>query len=171
MAVVVSTDGTGDLLPAAAGQALLHLEFGSGPSGVPGGVYEVRYSSTLGDPPVDVVFVAGNKETRPATLPGLVGLGGPRYLRGDLTNNGEIEVVDAIAVLRYLFIGDFDPTCLEAANVNGSRQINITDPVVLLSWKFIGGVTIPPPFPECDFAPAPLGCERSGCEEPSPAGP
>ncbi|MBI4585199.1 MAG: hypothetical protein HY717_14395 [Planctomycetes bacterium] len=171
MAAVISTSGGSEILPPDRGHRLLNIEYGAGPAGVAGQSYPVRYTNTLGDPPVQILFVVGGFEVKVSTLPGWVSLPGPRFLRGDVNGDLEVDQSDAIVILKYLFLGRDPIGCLEAANANGTREVNIADPIYLLNWRFIGGPAPPPPFPRCGSAPAPLGCEKppASCElEPVP---
>ncbi|MBN1441262.1 MAG: hypothetical protein JXA90_01070, partial [Planctomycetes bacterium] len=56
--------------------------------------------------------------------------------------------------------------CLRAGDSNGDGDLNISDPIYLLAYLFLGGPAPPPPFPECGAAPPPPGeltCEVSAC--------
>jgi hypothetical protein len=148
------------MLPPAMGHPILHVTYGAGPSGTPGELYPVRYSDSLGSPPVQVLFVVNGFEVIPRTLPGWVSVGGPRFIRGDANADGSADISDAVTVLAWLFLGGREPGCLEAADINRSGAVNIADPVYLLNFKFLGGPPPPHPYPECGRAAAPLGCER-----------
>jgi hypothetical protein len=166
MGVVIDAVDSANLagvLPPGRGHRLLNIEYAEGPDGVPGEAYPVRYTSSLGDPPVQVLFVVAGFEVVPGTLPGWVSFKGPEYLRG------QTDISDARHMLDYLFLGGRTPGCLEASNANGSTQLNIADPIYLLQFLFGGGPRPPFPYPTCAFAPAPLGCREPGaCLVPGP---
>ncbi len=173
MAVVVDAGlGASDppeTLPPGRGHRILNIEYDAGPKGQAGQAYPVRYTSTLGDPPVQVIFVVGGFEVVPSTQPGWISLPGPFFLRGDANSDGGVDLSDAMFTLSWLFLGGRTPSCLEAANANGSRQVNIADPIYALSFLFGGGPPPPFPFPFCGFGPAPLGCLEPGpCPLPEP---
>lgn len=162
MAAVISTEEPFETLPADHGHDLLKVEFEPGLGGATGQSYQIRYTSTLGNPPVEVALVIGGIEQEPRTLPGYVHFPGPRFLRGDANGDGVVDMSDATFLLKYLFLGGEEPGCMEAANINGTDGVNIADPIYELTWQFLGEVEIPFPFPNCAVAPAPLGCKDPG---------
>ena len=166
MAVVISADEDGGVLPVGTHHRLMNITYGSGPRSVSGDVQAVRYTDTLGDPPVQVLFVVEGFEVKPRTAPGFVRLKDPFFMRGDFDNDGRADITDGIEELKWLYLGRDDPPCMEAANFNGTTQINIADPIYLFNWVLLGGPYPPPPSPpDCGFSPAPLGCASSGCDD------
>lgn len=147
------------LLPAASNR-ILNIEYAAGPAGRPGEVYAVRYTGTLGSPPVSVLFVVDGFEVAPATRTGWVSLPTPAFIRGDVDENGKLEMTDAIRTLGWLFLGGEEPGCLQSADANGSGEVNIADPIYILQFLFVGGPMPPHPYPDCGTAPVPLGCKR-----------
>ena len=90
------------------------------------------------------------------------------FRRGDVNDDGTIDISDAVSSLGSLFLGTRNPPCLGAANVNGDAEFNIVDPVFLLNHIFLGGPSPSAPFPHCGMSDletdAKLGCEMySGC--------
>src|SRR5690606_4710123 len=82
-----------------------------------------------------------------------------RFRRSDANADGAADLSDAIFILLHLFAGDFEPTCLEAADVDGSGDVVLTDAVAVLDFLFRSGTLPPGPFPECGTAPeSTLGC-------------
>ena len=67
--------------------------------------------------------------------------------------------------LTIAFLGSDAPDCLEAADADDDAAVNITDPIYTLNYLFLGGETIPSPFPECGTDPSPdsLGCTAGSC--------
>jgi hypothetical protein len=82
------------------------------------------------------------------------------FRRGDVDQTLELDITDAIDIFGYLFLGTFEPACLEAADANDSGEVDISDGIFLLDFLFSGGRAPPPPFPDCGFDPAgnALGC-------------
>ena len=72
---------------------------------------------------------------------------GPCFVRGDATADGIINVGDVIASLDYLFIGNFDPPCQDALDVDDSGLVDIGDPIAAMNYLFQGGSPPPPPEP------------------------
>ncbi len=71
------------------------------------------------------------------------------FIRGDVDQDGRVNITDAIAIIEYLFT---DPQrhlpCLDAADVNDSGRLNISDPIFILNFLFQDAASqIPPPFP------------------------
>jgi hypothetical protein len=164
MGAVISDEAPFETLPPARAHPLLVVTYKAGPEGVPGGVYPLRYSNGLGDPPVQVLVVVNGFESRPETLPGVVGLAGAAFRRADTNGDGKVDISDPTSILIWLFLAGSEPPCLEAADTNGSHDVNIADAVYLFSYLFGGGPAPPRPFPDCGEAPAPLGCKSSaGC--------
>ncbi|MBI4600418.1 MAG: hypothetical protein HY721_00520 [Planctomycetes bacterium] len=88
------------------------------------------------------------------------------FLRGDCALDLRIDITDAIVALGYLFLGNDEPPCLNACDVDDNETVNITDPIYLLNHLFLGGPPVPPPSPSCggdDATPGDLGCCASRC--------
>jgi hypothetical protein len=89
------------------------------------------------------------------------------FQRGDATEDGSLNVTDAIAVLNFLFLGEAPPSCPKAGDLDDSGTLNVTDPVYLLNFLFSSGPPPAEPHGECGFDATEdlLGCEgRSFCE-------
>ena len=78
-----------------------------------------------------------------------VALGG-RQFPGDLNQDSNLDISDAISLLGHLFVGNpatlpcgdgttADPGNLVLLDVNGDNGVNLTDAVGLLTWLFRGG--------------------------------
>ena len=88
------------------------------------------------------------------------------FIRGDVNQDGTVDLSDAIGALSYLFIGDRGVDCLQAADIDDSGSIDITDVFAVLSYRFLGGAAPPAPFPTCGDDPTPgsLDCRSfSAC--------
>lgn len=170
MAVIVAGNGNpSETLPSGQHHRLLNIEYAAGPSGTPGEAYPIRYTGTLGSPPIQVLFVVDGFEVDVCTRPGRVSVPGPRFLRADSNGDGVVDISDAMFTLLYLFLNGVEPACLEAANANGSRTLNIADPIFTFQFLFNGGGAPPHPFPLCRLAPTPLTCTPPGfCLTPLP---
>ena len=60
-----------------------------------------------------------------------------------------IQIGDAVCILDFLFLQQecVELACLDAADVNDSGDVDLTDAVQLLGWLFLGGVPPAPPAP------------------------
>jgi hypothetical protein len=84
-----------------------------------------------------------------------------RFLRGEITGNGSVDMSDAVAILGYLFLGSAELSCLKSADTDDSGVLDLTDAVYLLRHLFLGGQSIPEPFAACgwDLTLDDLTCE------------
>ena len=94
---------------------------------------------------------------------------GGSFHRGDADATGAVDLSDALAVLRHLFLGDPAPSCLDAADADDSGDLTITDGIFVLHYLFLGDAAPPSPGPPpgpCGVDPPPksLGClDYPGC--------
>lgn len=86
------------------------------------------------------------------------------FLRGDVDQNANLQLTDAVGIFSYLFLGGVEPGCLAAADSDGTGEINLTSGVFLLRFLFLGGPTPMAPYPECDRSSSEtdlgLGCRQ-----------
>jgi hypothetical protein len=84
----------------------------------------------------------------------------PPFIRGDVREDGRINISDAIAVLLHLFRGE-SLRCRDAADVNDDGLIQIDDVLAILEYVFLGGQQPEAPFPTAgrDTTEDDLGCE------------
>lgn len=76
----------------------------------------------------------------------------PDLRRGDLNDDGNVDVADPVYLLSFLFIpGSPAPECDDAGDVNDDGALDISDAVFALSWLFVPGSAVPP-------APGPVAC-------------
>lgn len=71
------------------------------------------------------------------------------FVRGDSNVDGEVNIADAIHMLRYLFLGGALPECRDAADVDDNGRNEISDSVGLLGYLFGGGLPPQDPWPAC----------------------
>ena len=88
----------------------------------------------------------------------------PDFRRGDVNNDGAIDVADPITLLANLFNGGAPPACEDAADLNDDGQINIADPISGLAYLFSMGVL---PDPGVDCGPDPTDGDGIDCADPS----
>jgi hypothetical protein len=90
--------------------------------------------------------------------------GPPDFRRGDAVADGQVNIADAIGILDALFLSGGSLGCLEAADIDDSGSLDLTDPVLLLEHLFLGGAAPAAPFPGCGADPTAdgLGCGSYG---------
>lgn len=71
------------------------------------------------------------------------------FLRGDTNGSGDVDLSDAITILRLLFLDPAAVACADAADVDDNGFLDLTDAINEIGFLFLGTPgTIPPPFPE-----------------------
>lgn len=88
------------------------------------------------------------------------------FVRGDVNQDGQVDLADAILSLSHLFVpGTAPPACADANDANDDGAFDISDPIFLLSHLFQLGAPPSAPFPDC--GPDPTGdgllCSTSPC--------
>ncbi len=58
----------------------------------------------------------------------------PQGLRGDVNDNGTVDVLDATALINYLLYGDSTGLNLDNANCDGEEGVDITDATALINF-------------------------------------
>jgi hypothetical protein len=76
-------------------------------------------------------------------LHGLVAIHESSIFAGDANLDQAVNVSDAIAILKGLFLGLPTIVCFDAADFDGTGTVNVTDPIVILSYLFEGGPAAP----------------------------
>jgi len=87
---------------------------------------------------------------------------GALFRRGDVDDNGTLEVTDAVHILLWLFAGAGAPGCFDSADVDNNGSGEISDVVGLLGYLFQAG---PPPM---DPGPTSCGLDDepdAGCDD------
>jgi hypothetical protein len=91
----------------------------------------------------------------------------PRFHRGDVNNDGALDLSDGVSVLSFLFTGGATPSCRETADADNSGEVDISDGVYILRFLFLGGdppADPGPPARPCGVdtdpagSPGDLGC-------------
>jgi len=89
------------------------------------------------------------------------------FLRGEVNQDGRLDLTDSIVILRWLFSGQEDPLCIAASDTNADAATDLTDAVYILAYLFQHGPAPRDPFPDC--APSELesdgmiGCSEFSC--------
>ena len=80
--------------------------------------------------------------------------------RGDCNGDGRLNVTDGAICAQNIFFNRivfFD--CDEMLDANNDDQLDMSDPVMILTWVFLTGADLPAPFQTCGTDPGDsLGC-------------
>ena len=117
-------------------------------------------------PPLESIMSdAMASELSVTPVPGVISIGGggTNFLRGDFDGDGMIQIIDAIRILGWAFLGEADPGCLASIDVNGDNSIaGLLVPILLLQFLFLSGPPPAAPYPNCGGDPGSLDCQMSG---------
>lgn len=78
----------------------------------------------------------------------------PPFVRGDVNQDGAVDLGDPVAILEFLAGLATAPDCDDAADANDDEVIDIADPITILSHLFIGTGPLPAPT-TCGVDPTP----------------
>ncbi len=70
-----------------------------------------------------------------------------KFVRGDASGEGFVNITDAISILNFLFLGEPARDCRDALDSNDDGVVNLGDPIFTLNFLFLGGVKMPAPYP------------------------
>jgi hypothetical protein len=89
------------------------------------------------------------------------------FVRGDVNQDGFLEISDAFSVILYALEPSFEVPCEKAADLNNDGAVGLSDAVYELELLFRQGPAPPAPYPFCgrDGAPDSLTCLESRCGE------
>ena len=89
-------------------------------------------------------------------------LGPYSFVRGDVDGSSVLDITDAIALLCMLFGAETGqncgelPSCAHALDADDDEELNITDPIRILTGLFLDGGMLPPaPYPDRGEDPTP----------------
>ena len=71
------------------------------------------------------------------------------FIRGDVNQDGQVDISDPIKLLNFLFQAGPEPFCLGAADLNDDTLIDVSDTIYHIAFILAGGPQPPLPFPEC----------------------
>ena len=161
-AAVISLTDTGDVIPPNEETEVLLLKLRIKPSAPLG---QTRLTFTDGAEPsgsaLRNMLIARGVELTPDLGSGFVFVnasinilaGVTTFRRGDSNSDREVNISDPIFTLGYLYLGEGDLKCDDAADATDDGEIDITDPILTLTYLFQGGARIPEPFASAGFDP------------------
>ncbi len=112
--------------------------------------------------------VASAGVTCSVTLPVIVT--GEQFFRGDVNQDRQINIADAVSLLGYLFASKPAPACPDSADNNDDGRLNIADAIQLLGHLFGNKGELPPPSGKVCGAD-PSADELGPCDFPQCANP
>lgn len=192
IAALFSSSETNRVLPAGMDHHILNARYGIAP-GAAAAETEVGLSGDLGNPKVPVVLDRSGFAQLPtggSTTSAVVRLSGEAegFIRGDVNQNGQLDALDSILTVDYLFGGGrlaagaaTRESCLVILNYNGSTakgerdvedfaDIDISDMLGVVQFLFQRGSPPPAPWPQCGQPVIPvsvgIACSQSACSTP-----
>ena len=88
----------------------------------------------------------------------------PFFLRGDVNQDGQVNILDSNDLLRFFYDKEYEPPCLESADVNNDGLVQFDDALQLISYVTHGLSPPALPFPACGRDPDELGSGKDiGC--------
>ena len=88
----------------------------------------------------------------------------PFFLRGDVNQDGEVNILDSNDLLRFFYDKEYEPPCLESADVNNDGLVQLDDALQLISYVTHGLSPPALPFPACGRDPDEPGSGKDiGC--------
>ena len=85
-----------------------------------------------------------------------------RFVRGDVNENGSVNIGDAVVLLRRMFGLDPNGGCMAASDTDADGELDISDAIRLVTYLFSGGLAPSAPYPNCGIGSDPLAvpCDR-----------
>ncbi len=129
----------------------------------------VRFSESIGTPPVEILINRGLAGYRPCDLNSLalavnvLPPDGEWFIRGDTNMDERVDISDPVATLIHLFRAGTVAPCLDAADANDDGTLDIADPIRVLGHLFGGEAPPPDPYgtPGLDPTDDALDCAQS----------
>jgi hypothetical protein len=91
----------------------------------------------------------------------------PEFRRGDANTDGRVDLADYYFIVAFL-AGGPQPECLDAADADRNRVVDLNDAVVVSSYVLLGTV-LPEPGLACGPGAEGISCERYDvCGDPGP---
>jgi hypothetical protein len=120
------------------------------PDDVPSQVSRFRFVNGFGRPPTFNYIVHDNISERPdRQKDALISiLGAAPFIRGDVSQDGKVDMTDPINLLKIVILGEGEIECEKSADTNDTAHVDFSDGIYLLQFLFLGASSPPAPFPE-----------------------
>ncbi len=117
---------------------------------------EIKFLAGVGQPEIRNTFVVSNLSFPPRTQSGRLSfIHEDAFLRGDVNDDGMVDMSDSVAMLIWVVLSGEPPACQKTGDVDDSGLVNMNDILHLLFYLFRGGEIVAPPFPNVDVDPTP----------------
>lgn len=117
---------------------------------------EIEFLPGVGEPEIRNTFVIANQSVPPRTQGGRLSfIFEEAFLRGDVNDDGMVDMSDSVAMLIWVVLSGDPPACQKTGDVDDSGIVNMNDILHLLFYLFRGGEIVAPPFPAVDLDPTP----------------
>jgi len=86
------------------------------------------------------------------------------FIRGDVNEDGSLDLGDAVFALSFLFASGPSPGCMDAVDINDDGILDLGDPIHELNYLFASGSAPPVPLSACGLDPTAdaLDCAAHG---------
>jgi len=155
-------------LPQLQHEILAYVEFSVSPQAPVGSTVKVIFEDTPGErglPPLrnEVSRKAAEQPRHFCGLRVEVVSGEDVFIRGDANRDRQVNIVDAVAILRHLFVAKDDGApaflgslrCPDAADVDDDGLVLLTDAFEIVQYLFLHGSAPKEPFPAAGRDPTP----------------
>ncbi len=137
----------------------------------PTGESPIRFSDDLNPPRspkmATRISIGGRARTPNTVRNAVLHQRAVKFFRGDADGSLNVRLNDCVVMLQALFLSTPAPfDCLDMLDTNDDGRLGVTDPIVLLTYLFLGGAPLSVPFGECGLDPTTDGidCRQSGCQ-------
>lgn len=126
----------------------------------------IEFCETIGSPDIFLAMYTISEAYEPALTNGIITIEG-QFIRGDVTGDASLTLLDPLTLLDALFISGVPLPCDDAADVDDDGDLDLADAVNLLEVLYLGGAPPPAPYPECgsDDSLDALTCGSTACDE------
>ncbi len=141
-----------DRIPAGDPQEVCIFTYTVSPSAPDETPVALRFSSSLGSPPVPVVVSVGGFSETPVRDDGevlIMGIPIPVFVRGDANGDGALDISDPFFLALHLFVDGPGPQCSVSGDANDDATLSIADAIFALDYLFQSGPSPAAPFPDC----------------------
>ena len=163
-AAIFSVDDPDVFLPPDAFHSVLEVDYVA--KAASSGSTVLKVTGGLGDPAVALVLdVEGGRAVSVSESESTI-LISVDFKRGDVDQDGDFAITDAVQILLYLFggRGDIGENCLVSLDVDADGDVTLSDAPYLLDYLYRRGQPPPAPFPDCGQPTQPVPTEQV-CKE------